>query len=276
MKQIILDGELTPFYITDNGMLYREDTNHWYKPYESGGYLSYHLKWRGKTYPRRIHRLIAEYYIPNPENKPFVHHKDHNRYNNSITNLEWTTIKENNQSKLARKKQPSHINEKINYEREQWKQYLNTEFYVSNMGRVKNIRTKNILKGNIRENGYIRYGLRYNNKVHSFNGHNLVWVVWKGKQKGVINHINGDKLDNRLSNLEDISQSENLLKANIPSRTLIGNSLTPDGKFIKIFESQSSAAKYYNINTGSINNSIYNGWKAGGYYWRKVEDRDYV
>lgn len=276
MKQIILDGELTPFYITENGMLYREDTNHWYKPYESGGYLSYHIKWKNKTYPRRIHRLIAEYYIPNLDNKPYVHHKDHNRFNNSIENLEWTTEKENSSSKIQRQSQSAHINEKIEYEKEEWKQYLDTEFYVSNMGRVKNIRTHNVLKGNIRETGYIRYGLRYNGKIHSFNGHNLVWLVWHGPQKGVINHINGDKLDNRLSNLEDISQSENLIKANIPSRMPIGNSLEPNGPLIKIFESQGRAAKYYNINAGTINKALYNSWRAGGYYWRKVTEKDYV
>ena len=87
MKQIYLDGEATPFYITENGMLWREDTKHWYAPFESGGYLSYHLKWKNKTYPRRIHRLVAEAYIPNPDNLPFVHHKDYNRFNNEVSNL---------------------------------------------------------------------------------------------------------------------------------------------------------------------------------------------
>ena len=48
MKRILLDGEETPFMITKNGMLYREDTNNWYKPFESCGYLSYHLKWKNK------------------------------------------------------------------------------------------------------------------------------------------------------------------------------------------------------------------------------------
>lgn len=234
------------------------------------------MKWKGKTYPRRIHRLLAEYYIPNPNNLPFVHHKDHNHYNNSLSNLEWVSIQDNNKDKNPIIAQPRVINERIEFEKEAWKQYKDTEFFVSNMGRVKNVRTKNILKGNVRENGYLRYGLRYNGKIHSFNGHNLVWLVWKGPQKGVINHINGDKLDNRLENLEDVSQSENLIKANIPSRKAICNSLEPGGEIIKIFESQRRAAAYYNINSGTINQAIHLGMRGGGYCWRYVTDEDYV
>lgn len=44
----------------------------------------------------RIHRLVAEIFLPNPENKPFVDHIDGDRYNNRADNLRWVTSTENN------------------------------------------------------------------------------------------------------------------------------------------------------------------------------------
>ena len=66
------------------------------KPYiTTTGYLATRMGGNCKTF--KIHRLIAKTFIPNPDNKPCINHKDGNRLNNKIENLEWCTIKENNQ-----------------------------------------------------------------------------------------------------------------------------------------------------------------------------------
>lgn len=45
-----------------------------------------------------VHRLVAKAYIDNPEDKPEVHHRDADRKNNCVANLEWVTREENNQA----------------------------------------------------------------------------------------------------------------------------------------------------------------------------------
>jgi hypothetical protein len=51
-----------------------------------------------------LHRLVAQAFIPNPENKPFINHIDSNPLNNHISNLEWVTGSENMQHALKNKR----------------------------------------------------------------------------------------------------------------------------------------------------------------------------
>lgn len=49
----------------------------------------------GKMYNKQLHRLLAKAFIPNPNNYPIINHKDGNKLNNSLDNLEWCTYKHN-------------------------------------------------------------------------------------------------------------------------------------------------------------------------------------
>ncbi|QDX95786.1 HNH endonuclease [Brevibacillus laterosporus] len=60
------------------------------------GYYDCRIKDKsGKKKSPRIHRLVAEVFVPNPKGLPFVNHVDGNKLNNDATNLEWVTRSEN-------------------------------------------------------------------------------------------------------------------------------------------------------------------------------------
>ena len=59
------------------------------------GYMNITLSKEAKLVKRYIHRLVAQAFIPNPEDKPQVMHLDHNSKNNHVSNLAWGTQKEN-------------------------------------------------------------------------------------------------------------------------------------------------------------------------------------
>lgn len=62
---------------------------------EHNGYLSVALQVKNKQKRYNVHRLVAQAFIPNPENKPQVNHIDGNKHNNRVDNLEWATREEN-------------------------------------------------------------------------------------------------------------------------------------------------------------------------------------
>ena len=73
------------------------------KPYvDKDGYLTVMLNNPRKTF--LVHRLVAEAFIPNPDNLPCVNHKDENKQNNVVINLEWCDVKYNNEYNNGQKR----------------------------------------------------------------------------------------------------------------------------------------------------------------------------
>lgn len=65
-------------------------------------YCYFNTRVNGKPIRLMQHRLVAEAFIPNPENKPFIDHIDTNGLNNSLDNLRWCTLEENSNNELTK------------------------------------------------------------------------------------------------------------------------------------------------------------------------------
>jgi hypothetical protein len=66
----------------------------------SHGYLIVNLWSNSKQQSKKIHRLVAEAFLDNPNNLPQVDHIDRNRYNNNVQNLRWSSLGDNQRNKL--------------------------------------------------------------------------------------------------------------------------------------------------------------------------------
>lgn len=84
------------YSISDDGYVRNDTTTKLLKQHTNNkGYLLVNLWRNNKGYWKTVHRLLAIAFIPNPNNYPQVNHKDGNKQNNRIDNLEWCTQSEN-------------------------------------------------------------------------------------------------------------------------------------------------------------------------------------
>ena len=263
------------YEVSTSGNVRNKKTKRILKAANNGGYFCVNLSKITGNY-KQVHRLVAEAFIENPENKAHVNHKDKNGLNNNLLNLEWATPKENNIHKSLGLKQTTNQNlivwridinsaenlEKYNsiedaskwilenkygnnlhnikggiscasrgvynssfgfkwqidkgnnLEDEIWKE-INIEnentngYYISSLGRFKN--RKGVIMEDYKphHSGYIY--LRVNIKKYALHRLIALTFIENLEKKPFVNHIDGNKLNNKLENLEWVTCSENNL-----------------------------------------------------------------
>ena len=95
------------FEVTYKGRIRKQVPN-------ENGYSIVMVKNGGKSRALKVHRLVAQAFIPNPDNLPIINHKDENPSNNHVENLEWCDNKYNSDYGTARVRTNAWIRENIN------------------------------------------------------------------------------------------------------------------------------------------------------------------
>lgn len=84
------------YVLYEDGRVWSNWTNRFLKPTKRGNYLCYDLTLESKKAKKyNIHRLLAEHFIPNPDNYPVVRHLNDNKLDNRLENLAWGTYSDN-------------------------------------------------------------------------------------------------------------------------------------------------------------------------------------
>lgn len=211
----------TAYDIYDDGRCFSHKTNKFMKGTMSGDYLTYNITYNdGKKRRTKAHRMVAQMFVPNPDDLPVVNHKDGNKINNVAENLEWVTIKENTRHahKMNLVPKNSSYGNKFDgsLEGEEWKIIPDFPIYsISNMGRIVNRQTNRLKKPTLNANGYYYVSLHNKGKEKKIQVHQLVYYTFREKleEPYVVNHIDGIRTNNCLTNLEKVTRTENNLHA---------------------------------------------------------------
>jgi HNH endonuclease/NUMOD4 motif len=225
----------------------------------------------------RVHRLVAAAWIVNPGGKETVNHKNTNKHDNRVENLEWCSHQEQSLHYVATLAQqgitraPKAFDTNIeDYEGEVWKVIPSIPTYqASSRGRIKNPQG-NILLGH-HKSTYIQ--MRIVGKKHIY-VHRVIAETFceNFSEQCVVNHKDGNKKNNIASNLECITQGENVLHAyntNANKKRIPIKQYNLDGTFVAEFVSFLDAARKTGFNDSSIRWGIrYAEGKHGGFIWK--------
>lgn len=91
-KKYFFNNEQTDYSVSSEGEIRKDSTNYILSQSTQQGYKFVTLLTAQGQKRMRVHRMVAETYIENLENKPYVNHIDGNRANNKVENLEWVPL----------------------------------------------------------------------------------------------------------------------------------------------------------------------------------------
>lgn len=169
---------------------------------------------------------------------------------------------------------------------EEWRKINDSNYIISNMGRIMNIKSNEFITNN-NIAGYYNVNLSINDdKRYSYRLNRLLayaFIPNLDESKKIINHKDGDKLNNKIFNLEWSTQSDNInhsyQELDNKARTESVIQMDLDGKEIKKFDSITKASNETGAARTHIS-SVCNGKRksCGGYKWKydKQEDREEV
>jgi hypothetical protein len=227
---------------------------------------------RGRT--MTVHRVVAMAWIPNPASKATVNHRDRDRANNGVWNLEWATGSEQNRDRAAWERLPSL--DGADLPGEEWHPIgeRRRQMEVSNLGRVR--RGGRVMQYTQRGEPYLC--VKVDGKKQYL--HRLVAALFVPNPllNNVVNHMDGDTRNNAASNLEWCTASENTLHAQSigrkqPRRHPVDQLDLETGRLIRRFESQTEAARETGVPLASINVAARGrSHAAGGFAWRSSSD----
>ena len=254
------------YLIYENGDVKNLNTNKMLKgSISENGYRYYRLSLNNEKKMFYAHRLVAEHFLENFNNLPIVNHKDGNKLNNEVSNLEWVSYSDNAQYAHAiglvkqGNQTPTLYTEDL--EGEEWKQYLDfSNYLISNKGRVRNVITNRILKPSL-TSGYLKVRLCKNGKTKDLLIHKMVYALWHDEpylegRVMIIDHIDANKTNNCIENLRKVSNSENTLAAmyeqgvNPSAKPIEQYSL--DGQLLGTFRSAAEAARQLGLDSSTI------------------------
>lgn len=278
-KQIFINGKETQYLIFDDGVIYNMKTHQNLRGSKSSGYIRVQLYLEDGTKPCfALHRLLAQNFISNPENKSVVHHIDGNPLNNKLENLMWVTQQENASLQLrvsSKYEDTIPVFSEQEIENEKWVQFRDTSYEVSSLGRKKNTNTGLITPGTQnKNNGYIRWVLA----GVEVQAHRAVYEAFHPNEEiKEINHIDGNRANNRLENLENITHSENVKKAYYETKTKKTRyvAVYKNEELVDVYQSLSECARSLKVRDGLLREAIKRQGTCRGFFIKEIDQEFY-